>query len=195
MEEKAGTGEDSGMGLSLGTQQVNNDMTQGNVFRTLLSFAIPLILTGLLQQMYYIADSVIVGNLLGEGALAAVGVTTPILNVFIFVTTGLVSGYTILLSQYYGAKEYQKISRLSNTFLMFTMIFACVRGHCHRNISGYLVPFPASVYLSGSSILQDHISERPVGLGAFPRKHQAGNTSRGAIQYCFGRFSTPAKHH
>ncbi|HCF90836.1 MAG TPA: MATE family efflux transporter, partial [Firmicutes bacterium] len=95
-------------------------------FRTLLSFAMPLILTGLLQQIYYIADSVIVGNLLGEGALAAVGVTTPILNVFIFITIGLVSGYTILLSQFYGAKEYQKISRLSNTFLMFTMIFACV---------------------------------------------------------------------
>jgi len=107
-------------------RETSHDMTQGNVFRTLLSFAMPLILTGLLQQMYYIADSVIVGNLLGERALAAVGVTAPILNVFIFITTGLASGYTILLSQYYGAKEYKKISRLSNTFLVFTMLFASV---------------------------------------------------------------------
>ena len=103
----SGTGPQPGTGTETGPQQVNNDMTRGNVFRTLLSFAIPLIITVLLQQMYYIADSVIVGNLLGEEALAAVGVNTPILNVFIFIITGLVSGYTILLSHFYCAREYQ----------------------------------------------------------------------------------------
>ena len=57
---------------------MSNDMTKGNVFKTLLYFTVPLILTGLLQQLYYIADSIIVGNFIGESALAAVGVSSPV---------------------------------------------------------------------------------------------------------------------
>lgn len=105
---------------------MSNDMTKGTVSKTLLYFTVPLILTGLLQQLYYITDSIIVGNLIGEAALAAVGVSAPVLNVFIFIVTGLVSGYTILISQYYGAKEYNKVSRLSCTFFLFIMASACI---------------------------------------------------------------------
>jgi len=104
----------------------NNDMTKGNVFRALLYFTMPLIFAGLLQQLYYIVDSIIVGNLISEEALAAIGVSSPVLNVFIFVTTGLFSGYTILVSQYYGAKEYKKVSELSNTFFFFIMASALI---------------------------------------------------------------------
>lgn len=95
------------------------DMTKDNVFKALLYFTVPLIISGLLQQLYYIADSIIVGNYIGESALAAVGVSAPVINVFIFIIIGLVSGYTILISQYYGAEEYKKISRLSSTFFLF----------------------------------------------------------------------------
>jgi putative MATE family efflux protein len=105
---------------------MGNDMTKGNVFRTLLDFTVPLILTGLLQQLYYIADSVIVGNFIGEVQLAAIGVSSTVLDVFIYVITGLVSGYTILISQYYGAKDHDKISRLSNTFFSLVMIAAFI---------------------------------------------------------------------
>ena len=105
---------------------MSNDMTKGDVFKTLLLFTMPLILTGLLQQLYYITDSIIVGNFIGEAALAAIGASSPVLNIFIFIVTSLVSGYTILISQYYGAKEYKKISKLSNTFFIFIMIAACI---------------------------------------------------------------------
>lgn len=105
---------------------MKQDMTKGNVFKALLHFTVPLIFSGLLQQLYYIADSIIVGNFLGENALAAVGVSAPVINVFIFVIIGLVSGYTILISQYYGAKEYNKISRLSSTFFLFIMVSAFI---------------------------------------------------------------------
>jgi putative MATE family efflux protein len=103
---------------------MSHDMTKGNVSKTLLYFTVPLILSGLLQQLYYIADSIIVGNLIGEVALAAVGVSSPIVNIFIFTVTALVSGYTILISQFYGAKEYSKISSLTNTFFLFVMLAA-----------------------------------------------------------------------
>lgn len=105
---------------------MRNDMTKGNVSKTLLYFTVPLILTGLLQQLYYITDSIIVGNFIGEAALAAVGVSSPILNVFIFIVTGLVSGYTILISQYYGAKEYKKVTKLTCTSFLFIMVSTCI---------------------------------------------------------------------
>ena len=105
---------------------MNNDMTEGNVSKTLLYFTVPLILSGLLQQFYNIADSIIVGNFIGEVELAAVGVSSPVLNVFIFIITGLVSGYTILLSQFYGGKDYKKVSKLSTTFFLFVLIFAFI---------------------------------------------------------------------
>lgn len=102
---------------------MDGDMTSGDISRALLYFTLPLILSGLLQQCYSIADSLMVGNLIGEKALAAVGVAAPISNVFIFVVTGLVSGYTILLSQLYGAKDYPKAARLTSTFFCF--VLAC----------------------------------------------------------------------
>lgn len=112
---------------------MSNDMTKGNVFKALIYFTLPLILTGLLQQLYYIADSVIVGNFIGEAELAAVGVSSPIVNIFIFVITGLVSGYTILVSQYYGAKESKKISKLSSTFFLFALVSSFI-----ISISGWM---------------------------------------------------------
>ncbi len=105
---------------------MSNDMTKGDVFKTLLYFTVPLILSGLLQQLYYITDSIIVGNFIGEAALATIGVSSPVLNIFIYVITGLVSGYTILISQFYGAKEYIKVSRLTNTFFVFIVASSCL---------------------------------------------------------------------
>lgn len=106
-------------------RKIDNNMTEGNVFKALLYFTIPLIISGFLQQLYTIADSVIVGNLVSETALAAVGVSAPVLNVFIYVITGLVSGYTILISQYYGAKDYNKVLKLTSTFFIFITLFSC----------------------------------------------------------------------
>lgn len=105
---------------------LNNNITEGNVFKALLYFTIPLIISGFLQQLYTIADSVIVGNFINEEALAAVGVSSPVLNIFIYVVTGLVSGYTILISQYYGAKDYDKVLKLTSTFFIFVTLFSCL---------------------------------------------------------------------
>ena len=79
---------------------MGSDMTRGNVLTALVRFTVPLILSGLLQQVYYITDSIIVGNYVGELGLAAVGVSSPVFYVFIYIISGLVSGYTILISHY-----------------------------------------------------------------------------------------------
>ena len=79
--------------------------------KELFWFALPLILSGLLQQLYNIVDSLIIGNVLGEEALAAAGASGPILNLFIYVCTGLVTGCTILVSHAWGAGERKRPRR------------------------------------------------------------------------------------
>jgi len=117
--------------------KLNNNITEGNVFKALLYFTIPLIISGFLQQLYAIADSVIVGNFISEEALAAVGASAPVSNIFIYVVIGLVSGYTILISQYYGAKDYDKVLKLTSTFFIFVTLFSCllaILGFFFKNI-------------------------------------------------------------
>ncbi len=126
----------------------NNNITEGNVFKALLYFTIPLIISGFLQQLYSIADSVIVGNFINEGALAAVGVSGPVSNIFIYVVIGLVSGYTILISQYYGAKDYDKVLKLTSTFFIFVTLFSCilaVLGYCFKSSILILLDTPDEI--------------------------------------------------
>ena len=80
-------------------------MTQGNLAGILIRFSIPLVLSGILQQMYAWADAFIVGNLVGEDALAAVGATVSLYNLFVLVVTGLTLGVSILAAQMYGRGE------------------------------------------------------------------------------------------
>jgi len=101
-------------------------MTRGSVTKALLRFTLPLILTGVLQQMYAIVDALIVGNYAGELALAAVGCTTPLNNIFIFLTTGIVSGLTIQVAYYFGAGDRKAVGRLSITFTSIIIMVACV---------------------------------------------------------------------
>jgi len=74
-----------------------------SITRELVSFSIPLILSGLLQQLYSWVDAFIVGNVVGEGALAAIGSTNALSQLFIFAITGFTAGINILAARYYGA--------------------------------------------------------------------------------------------
>lgn len=92
-------------------------MTQGNLAAILVRFSIPLVLSGILQQMYAWADAFIVGNLVGEDALAAIGATTALSNLFVMIITGLTLGVSILAARMYGQGERgETLSRLLSTF-------------------------------------------------------------------------------
>ena len=85
------------------------DMTQGNVTRHLLTYAVPLMFANLLQQLYQTVDSIIVGQYNGKEALAAIGAAGPIMNILIFLIVGLSLGASILMSEYFGAKDYKAL--------------------------------------------------------------------------------------
>ena len=102
------------------------NLTQGTPWKVLMSFAIPLILSGLIQQFYNLADSVIVGNfagasgtISGENALAAVGASSTITNLFIMLGNGGSMGCGVVISQMFGGKRYGEMKTTLYTSLIF----------------------------------------------------------------------------
>lgn len=92
-----------------GTHNIN--MTQGDPTRLLVRFAIPMLIGNLFQQAYSLADSMIVGQLLGANALAAVGATGSLTFLFFSVCSGVASGAGIVTAQFFGAGEFQRTKR------------------------------------------------------------------------------------
>lgn len=90
-----------------------------NIASTLIKFSLPLILSGILQQLYNWADAFIVGNINGELALATVGSTTTVINFFVTAITGFALGLAILFAQKYGSKDLKSISPILSTFSIF----------------------------------------------------------------------------
>ena len=98
------------------------DMTQGVIWKQLLLFALPLMVGNLFQQLYNTVDSIVVGNFVGKEALAAVGSVGPIINSLIGFFTGLATGAGVVISQAYGAKNSEKVSRTVHTTLTLTLL-------------------------------------------------------------------------
>lgn len=95
-------------------------MTEGNPLRTILLFAIPMILSNLFQQLYNVIDTIIVGKRLGTDALAAVGSASSITAVFVQLATGLALGGSIVIAQYFGAGKTGKIWQSMSTSVIFS---------------------------------------------------------------------------
>ena len=98
------------------------DMTSGNVYGLLIRFAVPLLLGNLFQQLYNTVDTWVVGNYVGKEAFSAVGTVNPIINMLIGTFMGLSIGAGVVISQYYGAKQEDKVSETVHTALVLTAI-------------------------------------------------------------------------
>jgi len=102
------------------------DMTEGNTLRHLINFAIPLLFGNLFQQLYNMVDTWVVGNY-GQGeAFSAVGTVGPIINTLIGFFIGLSSGAGVVISQYYGARDEEKVSKAVHTAVIMTLILGVV---------------------------------------------------------------------
>ena len=97
------------------------DMTVGNPMSCILKFSIPLLIGNLAQQMYNTVDSIVVGQYIGDVALAAVGTAGPILNLLLVLFMGISTGASILTAQFFGAKDRTNLSKVVGTtiFLVF----------------------------------------------------------------------------
>lgn len=104
-----------------------HDMTQGKILLPLVSFTIPLVLGNLFQLTYNAADSVIVGKYVGEQALAAVGTSTPIMNIAILLISGMCMGASVLMSSSTERRIMILYARqISTTMLAWLRVFRSV---------------------------------------------------------------------
>ncbi len=108
----------------------STDMTVGSPVKHLLLFAIPALIGNIFQQIYNLADSIIVGNFIGANALAAVGATASITFLFFALCNGISGGGGIIASQYYGAHDEDNVKKcIVNTgliMLIFPIIFGAI---------------------------------------------------------------------
>ncbi len=102
------------------------DLTIGNEGKLILKFAAPMLLGNVFQQLFSIVDSFVVGNFVGKIALAAVGASFPVIFIMISMIIGLVMGTTVVVSQYYGAKDFVKVKRAIDTMYIYATVAGIV---------------------------------------------------------------------
>lgn len=103
----------------------DTNMTQGSIWKQIVLFAIPLLIGNLFQQLYNTVDSIVVGQYVGKEALAAVGSVGPIINTLVGFFSGLATGAGVVISQYFGARDNEKLSRAVQTTVAIALV-CCV---------------------------------------------------------------------
>lgn len=133
------------------------DLTVGKEGKNILIFTIPLLIGSVFQQMYNIIDSIVVGRFIGKEALAAIGNAFPIMFTLIALIIGIAFGGTVIISQYFGAKEYDKVRKTIGTLyiLMFSMAaFLSLIGLIFIDPILSLVDIPEDIYHEAKSYIQ-----------------------------------------
>jgi putative MATE family efflux protein len=102
------------------------DLSTGNEGKLIFRFAVPMLLGNILQQLYNMVDSIVVGKFVGKEALAAVGTSSPVIFLLISFIIGITMGFTIVVSQYFGAKEYDQVKKAINTLYIFIFVASVV---------------------------------------------------------------------
>ena len=117
-----------------------HNMTEGEPLKLILPFMIPLLIGNVFQQLYNIADVVIVGRTIGVEALAAVGAVTPLFMMTMVLTIGLSNGCTVVTGQRYGAGDMEGMRRSIGTCTVLSVLFTLfIMGVFHLIIDPALV--------------------------------------------------------
>ena len=139
---------------------MNKDLTVGDPQSVLWKFSIPMFVSVIFQQMYNIADSVIAGKFAGEDALAAVGASYPITMIFMAIAVGSNIGCSVVISQYFGAKWYDKMKTAVSTTLIASWLFPlCLLSQGFLGSRGLMVMIntPDNIFADGDLYLRIYI--------------------------------------
>ena len=104
----------------------SKDLTIGSVGKNIFRFALPMLVGNLFQQLYTFVDQIIVGRFLGKEALASVGASFPVIFTLIALIIGIATGGTIVISQFFGARNFTKVKRAIDTIFIVMTAFAVV---------------------------------------------------------------------
>ncbi len=136
---------------------MTKDMTQGNPFKNLFYFAMPMVLGNIFQQFYSIIDSIVVGNFVNSKALAAVGASYPITFVCIAVATGASVGCSVVISQMFGAKCLGEMKTAIHTSLISIAVFSfalMIAGLRSSSLILTLLKTPLDIFEDANMFLQ-----------------------------------------
>jgi putative MATE family efflux protein len=117
------------------------DLTTGSPAKLIFYFALPIFLGSVFQQMYNLADTVIVGYTLGENALAAIGSTTPLFGLIVGMAIGMNNGFSIVIARYFGAKDMNKMRQAVAITVVLDLIISLVFTFVGVSIIRYLLEF------------------------------------------------------
>lgn len=136
------------------------DLTEGEPQKTLVRYTLPMFISVIFQQFYNMADSMIAGRFAGEDALAAVGASYPITMIFMAVAVGSNIGCTVVLSQLFGAKRYDKVRTAVTTILLSGSVLSValtIMGLCTTPAMMRLIRTPENIFGDGALYLRIYI--------------------------------------
>ncbi len=132
------------------------DMTQGSISRHIINFSIPLIIGNLFQMLYNTVDTWVVGNFVSDEAFSAVGTVGPALNMVISFAIGLGAGAGVVISQYYGARQPERVSEAVHTAMLSSVMLGAILAVLGCiSVPGILklMKVPANIYPDASKYL------------------------------------------
>ena len=148
------------------------DFTTGSPMKTIFLFAIPMLIGNIFQQLYSTVDTIIVGNFEGAHAIAAVSASTAIQFLLVSIAMGFTSGMSVVISQVYGARDYERMKRVFSTGFIFVIIVALVLA-----VVGNIITEPVLALLgTDPSIMPNSVIYLRIYFLAMPSSPQgAGN--------------------
>ena len=103
-----------------------SDMTVGTPWKKIVLFTVPMLIGNIAQQLYSTVDSIVVGKYVGDNALAAVGSAFPIYNLLLVLFMGVSVGASVVVSQYFGAKKREDLSKAIGNCITLTLIASAI---------------------------------------------------------------------
>lgn len=101
-------------------------LSEGQPWKCILRFSLPLLLGSLLQQLYYTIDTMMIGLFVNEEALSGVGTCTVLINLLVIFSVGFSAGAGIISAQYFGAKKIKEITQNAYATIVFLFIFGMI---------------------------------------------------------------------
>lgn len=148
---------EEGRSVQVMSGQIKGNMVSGNPTKALIGFTLPMVAGNLFQQFYNIMDSVIVGNVVGEEALAAVGASTAITMMFVMVAMGTGIGCSVVISQLFGAKKLEEMKTAISTALLsilgFSVILSALGLFINRGLM-HLMGTPDNIFEDAAEYMQ-----------------------------------------
>ncbi|MCQ2406395.1 MAG: MATE family efflux transporter [Oscillospiraceae bacterium] len=151
--------------ITVKKNKFETDMTNGALFPKLISYSVPLIISGILQLAFNAADLIVVGRFAGDNALAAVGSNTPLITLILTLLIGLTTGSNVMVSRFYGGKDASQLQDTISTSILINIYGGVLFGVIGFFISGPLLRLmgtPEEVFPLAVLYLRIYFSGLPI---------------------------------